>query len=82
MSVGTSRHYRIDEIRGRHFMQTATAAGLPKSVIAALLEEIADTALKSLQKVEAGLPKDFPASLHASVSKGVKERLDVLAAAQ
>jgi serine/threonine-protein kinase HipA len=82
MSVGTSRHYRIDEIQGRHFMQTATAAGLPKSVIAALLEEIADTALKSLQKVEAGLPKDFPASLHASVSKGVKERLDVLAAAQ
>ena len=82
MSVGTSRHYRIDEIQGRHFMQTATGAGLPKSVIAALLEEIADTALKSLQKVEAGLPNDFPASLHASVSKGVKEHLDVLAAAQ
>ncbi|MCS6327615.1 MAG: type II toxin-antitoxin system HipA family toxin [Nitrospira sp.] len=82
MSVSTNRHYRIDEIQGRHFVQTATAAGLPKSAIAAALEEIADAALKALQKVEAGLPKDFPAPIHASVSKGVKERLKVLAALQ
>ncbi|MCC6966615.1 MAG: type II toxin-antitoxin system HipA family toxin [Nitrospira sp.] len=80
LSVGTNRHYRIDEIQGRHFVQTATAAGLPKSAIATALEEIADAALKALQKVEAGLPKDFPVSIHASVSKGVKERLKVLAA--
>ena len=82
MSVGTKRHYRIDEIQGRHFVQTGTAAGLPKSAIAAALQEIVDVALKALDKVESGLPKDFPASIHASVSKGVKERLKVLAALQ
>ena len=82
MSVGTKRHYRIDEIQGRHFVQTGTAAGLPKSAIAAALQEVVDVALKALDKVESGLPKDFPASIHASVSKGVKERLKVLAALQ
>lgn len=82
MSVGTNRHYRIGEIQRRHFVQTAIAAGLPKSAIAAVLEEVAERALKALQTVEAGLPKDFPAALHASVSKGVTERVNVLAAAQ
>jgi len=80
MSVGTNRHYRIDEIQRRHFVQTATAAGLSKSTIARALEEVADRALKALETVEVGLPKDFPASLHASVSKGVRERLDLLTA--
>ena len=82
MSVGTNRHYRIDEIQRRHFVQTGTAAGLPKSAIARALEEVADRALKALQAVEAALPKDFPAALHASVSTGVRKRLDVLVAAQ
>lgn len=82
MSVGTNRHYRMDKIHRRHFVQTATAAGLPKSAIATTFEEVADRVLEALQKVEADLPKDFPASLHASVSKGVKKRLDVHVAAQ
>lgn len=82
MSVGTNRHYRIDEIQRRHFVQTATAAGLPKSAIATVLEEVADKAAKAFETVEASLPKDFPASLHASVRRGVKQRLDVLAAAR
>ena len=80
MSVGTNRHYRIDEIQRRHFVQTATAAGLSKSTMARALEEVADRALKALETVKVGLPKDFPASLHASVSKGVRERLDLLTA--
>lgn len=82
MSVGTNRHYRIDEVQRRHFVQTGTAAGLPKSAMAMVFEEVADKALKALDTVAAGLPKDFPAALHASVSAGVKKRLDVLAAAR
>ncbi|MBA5872148.1 MAG: type II toxin-antitoxin system HipA family toxin [Nitrospira sp. CR2.1] len=82
MSVGTNRHYRIDEVQRRHFVQTGTAAGLPKSAMAMVFEEVADKALKALDTVAAGLPKDFPAALHASVSAGVKKRLDLLAAAR
>jgi serine/threonine-protein kinase HipA len=32
MSVGDSRHYKIDDIKGRHFIQTAERAGLPGSL--------------------------------------------------
>ena len=48
MSVGTNRHYRIDEIQRRHFVQTATAAGLSKSTIARALEEVADVGVENL----------------------------------
>jgi serine/threonine-protein kinase HipA len=78
MSVGTNRHYRIGEIRGRHFVQTGKAAGLAESVVLATIEEMADTAQRALQKVETALPANFPPALHASVRKGVMERLDLL----
>lgn len=78
MSVGTNRHYRIGEIRGRHFVQTGKAASLAESVVLATIEEMAETAKRALQKVENTLPPDFPPALHGSVSKGVLGRLDVL----
>lgn len=78
MSVGTNRHYRIGEIRGRHFVQTGKAAGLAESVVLATIEEMAETAKRALQKVENTLPTDFPPALHGSVSKGMMDRLDFL----
>lgn len=78
MSAGTNRHYRISGVRGRHFIQTGRAAGLAESVVVKAIEEMAETAPRALQKVEGALPKDFPPALHASVSKGVKGRVDLL----
>jgi serine/threonine-protein kinase HipA len=78
MSVGTNRYYRIDEIRGRHFVQTGKAAGLAESVVLATIEKMAETAPRAFEKVEGTLPKDFPPFLHASVSKGVMGRVDRL----
>lgn len=78
MSVGTNRHYRIGEIRGRHFVQTGKAASLAESVVLATIEEMAETAKRALQKVENTLPTDFPPALHESVSKGMMDRLDFL----
>jgi serine/threonine-protein kinase HipA len=78
MSVGANRHYRISEIKGRHFVQTGRAAGLAESVVRAAIEEIVETAPRALQKVESVLPRDFPLPLHTSVRKGVEERVDLL----
>lgn len=78
MSVGANRHYRISEIKGRHFVQTGRAAGLAESVVLKAIEEMAETAPRALQKVESVLPRDFPPALHASVSKGMMGRLDLL----
>ncbi|MFZ1804214.1 MAG: HipA domain-containing protein, partial [Nitrospira sp.] len=78
MSVGTNRHYRIGEIRGRHFVQTGKAAGLAESVVLATIEEMAETAKRAPQKIENTLPTDFSPALHGSVSKGMMDRLDLL----
>jgi serine/threonine-protein kinase HipA len=79
LSVGTNRHYRIDGIQGRHFMQTAQAAGLPKTIAQAAIEETAAAADEALQRVQKDLPPRFPASIHASVGKALAERVRGLA---
>jgi serine/threonine-protein kinase HipA len=40
MAVGSSRHYVIDSITPRHFLQTAAAAGVPAALVDGILDEI------------------------------------------
>jgi len=79
MAVGDSRHYRLDEIEGRHFVQTARRARLPESLVVDVLREVAEIAPKALATVQGGLPADFPAIEHESVTRGVNERLSSIA---
>jgi serine/threonine-protein kinase HipA len=79
MSVGTSRHYRMEEIVGRHFVQSGEAAGLPRTLIREALERMADKAGKAVDEVEQSLPGDFPMQIHRSVKAGLEERLKRLA---
>lgn len=74
MAIGTRRRYRINDIFGRHFVQTGVAAGLGRARIIALLEEIADTAAAAVDRVEGALPDDFPAALHETVKAAVLRR--------
>ena len=75
MSVGNSRHYRIDDVQGRHFLQTAARAGLPEAMARAALDEIVKNAEMALKAVEDQLPSGFPEKLHLSVRKGFLTRL-------
>jgi serine/threonine-protein kinase HipA len=75
MSVGDSRHYRLDEIKGRHFIQTAEQAGLPGSLASEVLTEVAQTAETAIKAVEKHLPRGFPAYIHDSVKAGLTARL-------
>lgn len=75
MSVGKNNHYRLDEIRLRHFVQTGKAAGLPKRQIHAVLEEVADTALDAIGHVEQDLPPGFPEWIPHAVKDAVMERV-------
>jgi serine/threonine-protein kinase HipA len=75
MSVGKSRHYKIDDIKGRHFIQTAERAGLPGTLASEVLEEIAETADSALKTIETQLPSDFPGEIHVSVKKAFSARL-------
>lgn len=79
MSVGTNRHYRMDEILGRHFVQSGEAAGLPRTLIRDALETMAARAEQALDEVAQALPRDFPEPIHGSVKAGLAERLKRLA---
>ncbi len=78
MSVGTNRHYRMDEIVGRHFVQTAVAAGVPRRLVADILDEVRSTVDDALVRVEAMLPPDFPERIHRSIKTAVRARLPAL----
>jgi serine/threonine-protein kinase HipA len=80
MSVGDHRHYRIDEIEGRHFLQTAKRGRLPEALAIDVLKEVSESAAKALATVENQLPGDFPSSIHRSLARGVRSRLAKLAA--
>ncbi|MTH80019.1 type II toxin-antitoxin system HipA family toxin [Paracoccus aestuariivivens] len=78
MSVGDSRHYRFDQIHGRHFMQTAMRAGFSKKRATAIIEEIAARAPAALDTAAKALPKTFPQAIVETVGKAVMERLGCL----
>jgi serine/threonine-protein kinase HipA len=75
MFVGDSRHDRLDEIKGRHFMQTTERAGLPGSLAKEVLEEVAKAADAAITSVEAQLPRDFPDYIHNAVKAGLSDRI-------
>jgi len=75
MFVGESRHYRLDEIKGRHFVQTAERAGLPGSLAREAMQEVAHLADFAINKVERQLSRGFPEYIHSSVRAGLTKRL-------
>ncbi len=75
MSVGDSRHYRIDEIKGRHFVQSAKRAGLPGSLASEVLSEVSQVAETAIDTIEKQLPRGFPKGIHQSVKAGLTARL-------
>ena len=75
MPVGESRHYRFDQIHGRHFVQTTMRAGLSRKRATDIIEEIAATAPDALDAAANALPREFPQAIVDLVSKAVMDRL-------
>ena len=75
MFVGDSRHYRVDTIQGRHFLQSVKRAGLASSLATDALEEVKANAENAFTSLEQQLPPGFPEKIHASVLRGFRSRL-------
>jgi serine/threonine-protein kinase HipA len=75
MSVGASRKYRILEIVGRHFIETAQEAGLGPTTIKAVLTEILEAAPKAAATALSEMPADFHPAIHDSIAKAIDARL-------
>jgi serine/threonine-protein kinase HipA len=79
MAIGTNRHSIVHTVAGRHFVQTATSAGLPDKMVDDVMAEFCDTAASSIDRTLAALPKGFPEKIAASIADGAKRRLTALA---
>ncbi|SDH76165.1 type II toxin-antitoxin system HipA family toxin [Roseospirillum parvum] len=74
MAIGDKNRYRIEDIMGRHFVQTGAKAGMAKRLTIQAICDISEAAENALKAVEAQLPKDFPAAIHESVSTAMRDR--------
>ena len=75
MAVGTRRHYVVDEVLPRHFVQTATAAGVGATFVNAILAELDEITPRALDEVSNSLPAGFPQALVDRLAAGVRRRL-------
>lgn len=74
MSVGKRRHYKVEEILARHFMETAKEAGVPMSLVRRAIDDMAARAEHALEATGNELPPDFPEAIHESVRNAAVER--------
>lgn len=75
MAVGDSRHYAVDSVMPRHFVQTAAKAGIGEELVTAIFNKLCAQAPAAIEQVTTSLPKAFPAEVAESISNGVKARL-------
>jgi serine/threonine-protein kinase HipA len=82
MAVGTSRHYRVEAVAPRHFLQTADAAGIGAPLVHALFLRLVEGGPAAIEAVVSALPPSFPEPLVTSVTAAIRARLSILAAAR
>lgn len=79
MAVGKNRHYAVEGIMPRHFLQTAELAGVGAGLIRTIFEELAANAESQTAAVIDALPSGFPDQLASSVLAAVRSRSRLLA---
>jgi serine/threonine-protein kinase HipA len=78
MSIGKNRHYGVEEVMPRHFVQSAAMAGIGASLVRSTFEDIvANTMMKAEQAID-DLPPDFPEQLVASISEAMTHRITMI----
>lgn len=78
MSAGKSRHYRIVEVLGRHFVQTAKAAGMGPTLVERVIDDIRERAEGAADIARSAMPGDFADEIHESIRSAVAARLGLL----
>jgi serine/threonine-protein kinase HipA len=77
MAVGDNRHYVIDKILPRHFIQTVVLSNLPAEKVTGVIEELEHEVLLALDKTKDQMPADFPEAISSSINIGIKSRLQL-----
>lgn len=75
MSVGARPHYGILDIHGRHFVETARAAGLGPTLIRKVIDEVRADAATAAARTREVMPGDFPDAVHEAIAGAIAARL-------
>ncbi|MES5482414.1 type II toxin-antitoxin system HipA family toxin [Bradyrhizobium sp. INPA03-11B] len=78
MSIGKSRHYTINEILPRHFVQTAEMSGVGTPVVRAIFDDLANRFEAAFAEVLKALPERFPKQLTDSIRIAALHRIERL----
>lgn len=80
MSAGKKPHYKINEVAGRHFVETAQKAGMGTAMILGAIHNILEQAETAPQRALEKMPADFETGIHESVMAAIKRHLSLLEA--
>lgn len=78
MSLGNQRHYVVDTILPRHFIQSAGQAGMPATMVEEIMDELANRAAEAIERVATQLPDGFPQHISRSIFGALNERSKLL----
>jgi serine/threonine-protein kinase HipA len=79
MAVGDNRHYVIDSIMPRHFLQTAASSGVSASLVQGILDEIENDTDRAIDATVNDLTPGFPERIVSSIIEGMRRRLRLFA---
>jgi serine/threonine-protein kinase HipA len=77
LSAGARPKYKILELHGRHFIETAKKAGLGQKILRDVFEDIHDRATKALDHA-ADLIPSHALPIHQTIAAAIKDRLPLL----
>lgn len=78
MSVGARPHYRIDDVLGRHFVESGKAAGLGPTLMRKVIDEVRAAAQAAPERALGGMPADFHPEAHEAITAILPRRLAML----
>ncbi len=78
MSVGKNRHFRMDEILPRHFIQSAEISGVGASIVRSIFADLVEDFSAGFATVRKALPKGFPEELTKSIEVAAEQRIGLL----
>jgi serine/threonine-protein kinase HipA len=78
LAVGDNRHYRINTIVPRHFVQSAQQAGVGEEIVHSLFGELRRTGQEAIARTLDRLPARFPKQVSTSIRAGFLRRLELI----
>lgn len=78
MPLGRSKHYKIQNIHGRHFVETAAEAGLPKQLAQNAIISVQENMNTAFKWVASQLPRRFPIYIHDNIKSAAEKKIPLL----